>query len=238
MTSVTRHTGRVKFFNSVKGFGFIIPDDQAGQENIEEVFVHHTAIQNDGGFKSLGEGEEVEYDLVQGPKGMQASNVSGPGGASVKGDPNAGRRPFESRYDRYGGGQQSGRFGSYGNVFSDLGPYGMPQSQASFPYNMAPYGMYGQQFPGNYPANSQSAAGTSQQQQQQPPQQQQHRQGGPFSPVGSPIGYQGYPAQFAQFGQQPVPPMPGSGAGYHTGYQDRPPQHSSSTSSNNAGNTQ
>lgn len=143
-----------------------------------------------------------------------------------------------SRYDRYGGGQQSGRFGSYGNVFSDLGPYGMPQSQASFPYNMAPYGMYGQQFPGNYPANSQSAAGTSQQQQQQPPQQQQHRQGGPFSPVGSPIGYQGYPAQFAQFGQQPVPPMPGSGAGYHTGYQDRPPQHSSSTSSNSAGNTQ
>jgi len=229
-SSVTRHTGRVKFFNSVKGFGFIIPDDQAGQENIEEVFVHHTAIQNEGGFKSLGEGEEVEYDLVQGPKGMQASNVSGPGGASVKGDPNAGRRPFESRYDRFGGGQQSGRFGSYGNVFSDIGPYGMPQSQQTFPYNMAPYGMYGQQFPGNYQSSSQSAAPS--QQQQQPPQQQRQ---GAFSPVGSPIGYQGYPAQFAQFGQQPGP-MPGGT--YHAGYQDRSQQHSTSPSSNSAGHTQ
>ncbi|KAI9289623.1 cold-shock' DNA-binding domain-containing protein [Umbelopsis sp. AD052] len=231
-SSAPRHSGRVKFFNSVKGFGFIIPDDQAGQENIEEVFVHHTAIQNEGGFKSLGEGEEVEYDLVQGPKGMQASNVSGPGGNPVKGDPNAGRRPFESRYDRYGGGQQSGRFGSYGNVFGEIGPYGIPQTQASFPYNMAPYGMYGQQYPANFANNSQSAGNAQQQQQQQ-------RHGGPFSPVGSPIGYQGYPAQFAQFGQQPMPGSSGAGSGgYHTGYQDRSQQHhSSSNSSNSAGNT-
>jgi len=232
MASVNRHTGRVKFFNSVKGFGFIIPDDQAGQENIEEVFVHHTAIQNEGGFKSLGEGEEVEYDLVQGPKGMQASNVSGPGGASVKGDPNAGRRPFESRYDRYGGGQQSGRFGPYGNVYGDIGPYGMAQNQAAFPYNMTPYGMYGQQFAANYPSNTAQSTGATP---QQPPQQRQ----GPFSPVGSPIGYQTYPTQFAQFGQQPAP-MPGSAAAYHPGgYQDRSQQHSSSSSSNSAtGNPQ
>ncbi|KAI7853123.1 hypothetical protein BDC45DRAFT_511383 [Circinella umbellata] len=54
-----------------------------------EVFVHHTAIYNSGGFKSLSEGEEVEYDLVQGPKGMQAANVSGPGGVPVRGDPYA-----------------------------------------------------------------------------------------------------------------------------------------------------
>jgi len=232
MTSVTRHSGRVKFFNSVKGFGFIIPDDQAGQENIEEVFVHHTAIQNDGGFKSLGEGEEVEYDLVQGPKGMQASNVSGPAGASVKGDPNAGRRPFESRYDRYGTSQQSSRFGPYGNVYGDIGPYGMPQNQATFPYNMAPYGIYTQQFPTNYPSNAQSTAATA------PPQQppQQHRQG-PFSPVVSPVNYQNYPTQYAQFGQQPTS-MPGSSA-YHPGYQDRTQQHSSSSPANGAaGNTQ
>ncbi|CAO3677093.1 unnamed protein product [Rhizopus stolonifer] len=52
-----------------------------------EVFVHHTAIHNDGGFKSLAEGEEVEYDLIKGPKGMQASNVTGPDGTSVQGDP-------------------------------------------------------------------------------------------------------------------------------------------------------
>ncbi|KAI8979582.1 hypothetical protein BDF20DRAFT_870457 [Mycotypha africana] len=50
-----RHKGHVKFFNSVKGFGFIIPDRPTeGNEN-EEVFVHHTAIYNNGGFKSLAE---------------------------------------------------------------------------------------------------------------------------------------------------------------------------------------
>jgi hypothetical protein len=57
------------------------------------VFVHHTSIHNDGGFKSLGEGEEVEFDLLRGPKGMQAGNVTGPGGHPVKGDPNAGKPP-------------------------------------------------------------------------------------------------------------------------------------------------
>ncbi|KAI8064271.1 cold-shock' DNA-binding domain-containing protein [Gilbertella persicaria] len=78
-----RHKGRVKFFNSTKGFGFILPENN---DTMEEVFVHHTAIHNDGGFKSLAEGEEVEYDLIQGPKGMQASHVTGPDGVSVKGD--------------------------------------------------------------------------------------------------------------------------------------------------------
>lgn len=86
----TRKTGRVKFFNSQKGFGFVIPDDKATFGNAE-VFVHHTAIHNDGGFKSLAEGEDVEFDMVKGPKGFQAANVTGPGGVSVKGDPNAGR---------------------------------------------------------------------------------------------------------------------------------------------------
>lgn len=60
--------GTVKWFNDTKGFGFI------AQDGGEDVFVHHTAIQ-DSGFRSLMEGQRVEFDLQQGPKGLQASNV-------------------------------------------------------------------------------------------------------------------------------------------------------------------
>ena len=60
--------GTVKWFNDAKGFGFI------SQEGGEDVFVHHTAIQMDG-FRTLKEGEKVEFDVVQGPKGLQAANV-------------------------------------------------------------------------------------------------------------------------------------------------------------------
>ncbi|KAJ3043224.1 Y box binding protein 1 [Rhizophlyctis rosea] len=89
MDTPGRKAGVVKFFNSQKGYGFIIP-----HEGDVEVFVHHTAILNNGGFRSLMEGEIVEFDVVKGPKGMQAANVSGPNGRSVKGDPRAGRTPF------------------------------------------------------------------------------------------------------------------------------------------------
>jgi CspA family cold shock protein len=61
-------TGTVKWFNDAKGYGFI------SQEGGEDVFVHHTAIQMDG-FRTLKEGERVEFDVAQGPKGLQAANV-------------------------------------------------------------------------------------------------------------------------------------------------------------------
>ena len=60
--------GTVKWFNDAKGYGFI------SQEGGEDVFVHHTAIQMDG-FRTLKEGERVEFDVTQGPKGLQAANV-------------------------------------------------------------------------------------------------------------------------------------------------------------------
>ena len=60
--------GKVKWFNDAKGFGFI------AQESGPDVFVHFTAIQADG-FRSLAEGDAVEFDVAQGPKGLQAQNV-------------------------------------------------------------------------------------------------------------------------------------------------------------------
>ena len=61
-------SGTVKWFNEAKGFGFI------SQEGGEDVFVHFSAIQGDG-FKTLAEGERVEFEVTRGPKGLQASSV-------------------------------------------------------------------------------------------------------------------------------------------------------------------
>jgi len=60
--------GKVKWFNGSKGYGFIAQDQGS------DVFVHFSAIQGDG-FKSLDEGQEVEFEIVNGPKGLQAANV-------------------------------------------------------------------------------------------------------------------------------------------------------------------
>jgi CspA family cold shock protein len=61
-------TGTVKWFNEKKGFGFL------SREDGDDVFVHHTSIQGDG-FKTLNEGQQVEFEVQDGPKGPQAVNV-------------------------------------------------------------------------------------------------------------------------------------------------------------------
>lgn len=61
--------GKVKWFNNQKGYGFIEPSEGGG-----DIFVHYSAIKTDG-FKTLAEGEAVEYELVDSPKGKQATNV-------------------------------------------------------------------------------------------------------------------------------------------------------------------
>jgi CspA family cold shock protein len=66
--------GTVKWFNDSKGYGFI------SQEDGDDVFVHHSAIQQEG-FKSLEEGESVSFEITQGPKGLQAANVTKKGNA-------------------------------------------------------------------------------------------------------------------------------------------------------------
>ena len=62
-------TGKVKWFDTTKGFGFITPDDSS-----KDVFAHHTAIAGDG-FKTLNENQEVTFDIVEGAKGPQATNI-------------------------------------------------------------------------------------------------------------------------------------------------------------------
>lgn len=62
-------TGTVKWFNAEKGYGFITPEDGG-----KDLFVHYSAIQGDG-YKSLNEGQKVEYDQASGQKGPQAANV-------------------------------------------------------------------------------------------------------------------------------------------------------------------
>ncbi|KAI2489790.1 ribonuclease B OB domain containing protein [Fragilaria crotonensis] len=84
--------GTVKWFNTIKGFGFLIPDD-----GTEDIFVHQTAIQADG-FRSLADGEVVEFLVETDQNGRKkAARVTGPDGKNVQGAP---FRP-ENDYERY-----------------------------------------------------------------------------------------------------------------------------------------
>jgi cold shock protein len=121
---MARETGVVKWFNPEKGFGFITRDN--GEK---DVFVHHSAIQGSG-FRTLNDGERVEFDVVQGQKGPAAENVhrldapegggsdrSGGGGGSRGGGGGGG-----GRGGGYGGG--GGGYGGGGGGGRDRGGYG------------------------------------------------------------------------------------------------------------------
>ena len=66
----TTQTGVVKWFNDGKGFGFITPENGGG-----DLFAHFSEIRNGGGFRSLQENQRVEFEVKQGPKGLQAANI-------------------------------------------------------------------------------------------------------------------------------------------------------------------
>ncbi|MCF6283532.1 MAG: cold-shock protein [Candidatus Polarisedimenticolaceae bacterium] len=63
-------TGVVKWFNNAKGYGFVTPDEGA-----IDIFVHFSSINGMDGYKSLKEGQKVEFDITEGPKGLHASNI-------------------------------------------------------------------------------------------------------------------------------------------------------------------
>mmetsp|Transcript_2483 Transcript_2483/g.7380 ORF Transcript_2483/g.7380 Transcript_2483/m.7380 type:complete len:123 (+) Transcript_2483:71-439(+) len=88
-----QHVGTVKFFNAQKGFGFISAEDGT------DYFCHYSSIQGNG-FKSLAEGESVEFDIEpdQRKGGMRAANVTGPGGAEVQGSPRPDSRGRDDDY--------------------------------------------------------------------------------------------------------------------------------------------
>ncbi len=97
---MARTTGKVKWFSQEKGYGFL------QQENGPDVFVHHSAIEGTG-FKTLNEGEPVEFDIIEEPKGLKAQNV-------VRLEPQQGGGGGGGGRGGYGGGGGRGGYGGGG----------------------------------------------------------------------------------------------------------------------------
>lgn len=104
--SSERVTGKVKWFSDQKGYGFITPDDGS-----EDLFVHQSEIRSEG-FRSLGEGEEVEFEIVNDANRTKAADVTGPGGNPVQGTTRGGGGGGGRGGDYRGGGGYGG--GGYG----------------------------------------------------------------------------------------------------------------------------
>ncbi|KAH7277411.1 hypothetical protein KP509_39G049600 [Ceratopteris richardii] len=142
--ALPKKTGKVKWFNTQRGFGFIEPD-----EGDEDLFVHQTSIVSEG-FRSLGDGERVEFVVEKDAEGRsKALEVTGPEGAPVKGSSGYGRGRGRGvgGYGGYGGYRDRGARGGYPGGYGYGYGYGVGYG-GGYAYNAGGYG-YGAPYGGN-----------------------------------------------------------------------------------------